>query len=117
LFPFLKFDKNKTIEQILFFLFLFGNTEFKSVLAQAPKKIIVEHSDFADVNQLEMPDAFTGNVRVNHDGVVLTCNKAYYFQKENYIKALKCTMVQGDTLFLNSKYASTAVMQRKPLLW
>ena len=53
-------------------------------MAQAPKKIIVEHSDFADVNQAEMPDAFllTGNVRVNHDGVVLTCNKAYYFQKE-----------------------------------
>jgi lipopolysaccharide assembly outer membrane protein LptD (OstA) len=80
----------------------------KSVLAQAPKKIIVEHSDFADVNQVEMPDAFllTGNVRVNHDGVVLTCNKAYYFQKENYIKAFgNVQLVQGDTLFLNSKYA------------
>lgn len=78
------------------------------VLAQAPKKIIVEHSDFADVNQIEIPDAFllTGNVRVNHDGVVLTCNKAYYFQKENYIKAFgNVQLVQGDTLFLNSKYA------------
>lgn len=80
----------------------------KSVLAQAAKKIIVEHSDYADVNQVEMPDAFllTGNVRVTHDGVVLTCNKAYYFQKENYIKAFgNVQMVQGDTLFLNSKYA------------
>lgn len=80
----------------------------KSIWAQAPKKIIVEHSDFADVNQEEMPDAFllTGNVRVNHDGVVLTCNKAYYFQKENYIKAFgNVQLVQGDTLFLNSKYA------------
>ena len=78
------------------------------VLAQAPKKIVVEHSDFADVNQVEIPDAFllTGNVRVNHDGVVLTCNKAYYFQKENYIKAFgNVQLVQGDTLFLNSKYA------------
>ena len=78
------------------------------VLAQAPKKIIVEHSDFADVNQVEIPDAFllTGNVRVNHDGVILTCNKAYYFQKENYIKAFgNVQIVQGDTLFLNSKYA------------
>jgi lipopolysaccharide assembly outer membrane protein LptD (OstA) len=78
------------------------------VLGQAPKKIIVEHSDFADVNQVEIPDAFllTGNVRVNHDGVVLTCNKAYYFQKENYIKAFgNVQLVQGDTLFLNSKYA------------
>jgi hypothetical protein len=29
------------------------------------KKIFVEHSDYADVNQVEMPDAFllTGNVR------------------------------------------------------
>jgi lipopolysaccharide export system protein LptA len=78
------------------------------VLAQAPKKIIVENSDFADVNQVEIPDALLliGNVRVNHDGVVMTCNKAYYFQKENYIKAFgNVQMVQGDTLFLNSKYA------------
>ena len=78
------------------------------ILAQAAKKIIVEHSDFADVNQVEIPDAFllTGNVRVNHDGVVLTCNKAYYFQKENYIKAFgNVQIVQGDTLFLNSRYA------------
>ena len=77
-------------------------------MGQVPKKIIVEHSDFADVNQVEIPDAFllTGNVRVNHDGVVLTCNKAYYFQKENYIKAFgNVQLVQGDTLFLNSKYA------------
>ncbi|MGM8361066.1 OstA-like protein [Flavobacterium sp. ARAG 55.4] len=79
-----------------------------NVSAQTPKKIIVEHSDFADVNQAEMPDAFllTGNVVVNHDGVVLTCNKAYYFQKENYIKAFgNVQLVQGDTLYLNSKYA------------
>ena len=77
-------------------------------MAQAPKKIIVENSDFADVNQVEIPDALLliGNVRVNHDGVVMTCNKAYYFQKENYIKAFgNVQMVQGDTLFLNSKYA------------
>ena len=77
-------------------------------MAQAPKKIIVENSDFADVNQVETPDALLliGNVRVNHDGIVMTCNKAYYFQKENYIKAFgNVQMVQGDTLFLNSKYA------------
>lgn len=93
--------------QIVFFFALFLVVVPK-VLGQAPKKIIVEHSDFADVNQVEIPDAFllTGNVRVNHDGVVLTCNKAYYFQKENYIKAFgNVQLVQGDTLFLNSKYA------------
>ncbi|VXB99025.1 LPS-assembly protein LptD [Flavobacterium sp. 9R] len=78
------------------------------LLAQAPKKIVVEHSDFFAVNQIEAPDAalLTGNVRMIHDGVVMTCNKAYYFEKENYIKAFgNVQLVQGDTLFLNSKYA------------
>ncbi|HEY6142490.1 MAG TPA: OstA-like protein [Flavobacterium sp.] len=77
-------------------------------MAQAPKKIIIEHSDYFDVNQNEAPDAalLTGNVRVNHDGVIMTCNKAYFFQKENYIKAFgDVQLVQGDSLYLNSKYA------------
>ncbi|MBC7847981.1 MAG: OstA-like protein [Flavobacterium sp.] len=80
----------------------------QNLLAQTPKKIIIENSDYFDVNQIEAPDAalLTGNVRVNHDGVIMTCNKAYYFEKENYIKAFgDVQLVQGDTLFLNSKYA------------
>ena len=79
-----------------------------SVCSQKTDKIIIDHADFSDINQFEIPDAvlLTGNVRVNHDGVIMTCNKAYYFQKENYIKAFgNVQMVQGDTLFLNSKYA------------
>ncbi|UQD57371.1 OstA-like protein [Flavobacterium sp. K5-23] len=97
------------MKKLLFFicysLIVLGSN---SILAQTPKKIIVEHSDFADVNEVEIPDAFllTGNVRVNHDGVVLTCNKAYFFKKENYIKAFgNVQLVQGDTLYLNSRYA------------
>ncbi|WP_051951486.1 OstA-like protein [Flavobacterium sp. ASV13] len=72
------------------------------------KKIIIENADFSDVNQEIAPDAvlLTGNVKINHDGVVLTCNKAYFFQKENYLKAFgNVQLVQGDTLYLNSKYA------------
>lgn len=81
---------------------------FHSIWAQTPKKIIIEYSDFLDVNQTEIPDALLlqGNVRINHDGVKMFCNKAYYFQKENYIKAFgDVRMIQGDTLFMNSKYA------------
>ncbi|MGZ9675513.1 OstA-like protein [Flavobacterium sp. GNP001] len=94
------------------FLFLVSST----LLAQAPKKIIIENADFSDVNQVEVPDAvlLIGNVRVNHDGIVLTCNKAYYFEKEKYIKAFgNVQMVQGDTLFLNSKYAEYNGMVKK----
>ena len=80
----------------------------ETLLAQTSKKIIIEYSDFLDVNQTEIPDALLlqGNVRITHEGVKMFCNKAYYFQKENYIKAFgDVRMVQGDTLFMNSKYA------------
>ncbi|HEY0047075.1 MAG TPA: OstA-like protein [Flavobacterium sp.] len=97
------------MRRTLFFIYiLLAFCSFTPLFAQAPKKIVIEYSDFADINQTEIPDAFllTGNVRVSHDGVVMTCNKAYYFQKENYIKAFgDVQMVQGDTLFMTSKYA------------
>lgn len=91
-------------------IILIGFLLFNLILAYSQKtsKIIIEHSDFADVNEIEMPNAtlLTGNVRVSHDGVIMNCNKAYYFKDENYIKAFgNVEMVQGDTLYMNSKYA------------
>ena len=91
----------------ILFLFLFQFI-FTNTFGQEPKKIIIEYSDFGDRNENIIPGAavLTGNVRVSHDGVIMTCNKAYYFEKENYIKAFgNVQMVQGDTLYLNSKYA------------
>ena len=96
---------NKAPFLLLYFFLFLG---LQTIVAQVPKKIIIEYSDFADVNQIEIPDAFllTGNVRIIHDGVRMSCNKAYYFQKENYVKAFgDVQMIQGDTLFMNSKYA------------
>jgi len=92
------------------FLFSIGVLFFVLTHLQAQKssKIHVEYSDFADRNQDEVPDALLlrGNVRVTHEGILFTCNKAYFFEKENYLKAFgEVQMVQGDTLFLNSKYA------------
>ncbi len=90
---------------ILITIFFFG---FTSIWSQQSSQIDIENADHSDVNQFEIPDALllTGNVRAKHDGVIITCNKAYYFQKENYLKAFgNVQMVQGDTLYLNSKYA------------
>ncbi|OYU80181.1 MAG: OstA-like protein [Flavobacterium sp. BFFFF1] len=93
-----------------FFLFFCGFLLLasKPATAQKAKPIIIENADHFDINQAEIPDAalLTGNVRVNHDGVIMTCNKAYFFQKENYLKAFgNFQMVQGDTLYMNSEYA------------
>ncbi len=81
---------------------------FQFAKAQPPKQIVVEHSDFLDKDENLLPGAIllTGNVRINHDGAIITCNKAYHYQKENYVKAFgNVQIVQGDTLFLNSNYA------------
>jgi hypothetical protein len=53
---------------------LFLNAQ--DLFAQKPKTIIVENADFQEINENEIPGALllTGNVKVNHDGVVLTCN-------------------------------------------
>lgn len=112
------------MKKSLFFIFIclsflsvqFTFAQAKKKPAQAPKTIVIENADYSDVDQVNVPDALllTGNVKVNHDGVVLTCNKAYYFQKENYLKAFgNVQLVQGDTLFLNSKYAEYSGNARK----
>lgn len=95
------------MKKIAFFILLFvlGLT---SVSAQQKSAIDIEYADHFDKNEIELPDAvlLSGNIRARHEGVLILCNKAYFFQKENYLKAFgNVQMIQGDTLFLNSKYA------------
>lgn len=84
---------------------------FNTVIAQEEQennKIKIENSDFVDRNQDEIPGAtiFTGNVNVVHKGVNIKCNKAYYFDEEDYIKAFGNVRInQGDSLQMNSRYA------------
>jgi len=96
-----------SLKNLLFYIgFLFFT--LTNINAQKSSKTIVEHAGQFDVDETLFPDAalFQGNVKVNHEGVVFTCNKAYFFQKENYIKAFgDVQTAQCDMLFLNSKYA------------
>jgi lipopolysaccharide export system protein LptA len=91
-----------------FFFFIFGLIFFQTHAILAQKPINIEYSDFADRDEAKIPGAvlLSGKVRMNHDGAIITCNKAYFFQKENYLKAFgEVQIVQGDTLYLNSDYA------------
>ncbi|OCB77851.1 OstA-like protein [Flavobacterium piscis] len=92
------------------------SVQFIFAQAPQPKTINIENADLVEVNEVLVPDGvlLTGNVKVNHDGIVLTCNKAYVFKKENYLKAFgNVQLVQGDTLFLNSKYAEYSGNSKK----
>jgi len=98
-----KYVLKKTVLLVAFLLFTVVN-----VFAQESKEIIIENSDFIDMNQNEIPGAivFTGNVRVLHNGVKINCNKAYHFKDEKYIKAFGNVIInQGDSIFMSSRYA------------
>jgi len=76
--------------------------------AQDKSQIIIEHTDFSDKNQTEIPGAIvlTGNVVLVHEGVRIFSNKVYYFQDENYAKLFgNVKMNQGDSLYMDSNYA------------
>ena len=95
-------------KHLFFCLIILSLFVFNATSAQSGKPIIIEWADHADRDDALIPGAalLTGNVRVNHDGVIMTCNKAYLFEAENYLKAFgEVQLVQGDTLYLNSRYA------------
>lgn len=96
------------MKKLLFLFIAFIAFCGTSLTAQNTKQIIIEHVDFSEMNQTEIPGAvvLSGNVRVLHDGIRMTCNKAYHFTKENYIKLFgNVKMNQGDTLFMDGRYA------------
>lgn len=106
----LKFALNSVALKKHFFLLISFILWAVPAWAQPKKasKIVIEHTDFTDRNQIEIPGAivFTGNVEVWHDGVKIKCNKAYHYESENYIKLFgNVNINQGDTIFMDSRYA------------
>jgi len=83
--------------------------------AETGKKIQIIHADYTDFNEYEVPGAMilTGNIQAQHDSIYLSCNKAYFFQAENYIKLFgNVDIVQNDTLRLRSNYAEYNGLQQ-----
>jgi len=79
------------------------------------KVIRLLYADFTDTNEYEVPGAriLTGNVQAQHDSMYIYCNKAYFFEKENYIKLFgNVRMIQNDTLQMTSTYAEYNGLQQ-----
>lgn len=97
---------------ILFILFFVSGISSLNAQTQPQankgKYIEILHADFTTTNQIEIPGAIVlmGNIEAQHDSMYIYCNKAYFFQEENYIKLFgNVHIIQNDTLSLNSKYA------------
>jgi lipopolysaccharide export system protein LptA len=75
-------------------------------IAQEPEKISIKGGNM-DFDEVAAPGAtiLNGNVIFTHSGATLTCDKAFYYQKENRLKAFgNVKLNQGDSIHLTSKY-------------
>ena len=79
--------------------------------AQQPKKIYIEYSGFTVKDSLKGDNVTTfvrsdqGQIHIIHEGVEMWCDKALYYQNEDFIEAYSnVRMKQGDTINMSSKY-------------
>lgn len=87
--------------------------------AQQVKKIEYE-AEIQEADELRFPGAsiLIGNVKMKHEGIDLTCQKAIYYRKENFFKALgEVVIKQGDTITQTSDYADYDANTKQALSW
>lgn len=97
---------------------LFILTSFVSIAQQ--KKIRILHSDLSSYDEDKYPGALIldGDVKVAHAGAILTCRRAFLYQKENIFKAIgNVTINQGDTIQQTSDYVDYDANRKQAMSW
>ncbi len=81
------------------------------IFAQEKTKIKIERAGFFEKDKVKFPDASVltrdknKKVLISHDGVLLSCNQAFFYEERNFIEAFGDVVLnQGDTLNLKAKY-------------
>jgi lipopolysaccharide export system protein LptA len=73
---------------------------------------------YVDEEQWPGATVLIGNVKMTHDGAVLTCKQALFYQKENFFKALQNVVIkQGDTITQTSDYLDYDANSKQALSW
>ncbi len=82
-----------------------------SSCAQPDKKIFIEYSGFTVKDSLQGENITTlvrsdrGQIHIVHEGIDMWCDKAIYYQSEDFIEAFSnVRMKQGDTINMTSDY-------------
>ena len=89
-------------------------------LALSQSKKLVHTSELQSVDEEKYPGAnvLLGNVKMVHDGIVLTCQQALYFREKNFFKAIGNVFIrQGDTITQTSDYADYDANSKQALSW
>ncbi len=93
------------MKKLLPYLFLL----ITSVSLSQQKKIKILNADLNYTNEEKYPGAtiLDGNVKIAHEGAILTCRRAFYYKKKNFFKAIQNVVInQGDTIRQTSDYVN-----------
>jgi len=93
------------------YLIMFSLCFTLTSIAQTSKKIRIEYAPFANSDSLKGPGVtvFTRDnmqqVHFAHEGIDMWCDKAIYYEKEDFIEAFSnVVMKQGDTVNMSARY-------------
>ncbi|MFC2110039.1 OstA-like protein [Bacteroidota bacterium] len=84
------------------------------------KKIKILNSEQTYKNEVQYPRAIilNGNVKISHDGAIMTCNKALLYSSTNLLHAYGNVRVnQGDTIKQRSDYMNYNGNTKKAISW
>ena len=98
---------------ILFFILL------SSFVFSQTKKINYE-AEIQEANEEKYPGAtlLIGNVKMTHDGIVLTSQQALFYKDKNFFKAIGNVLIeQGDTITQTSDYSDYDANSKQALAW
>jgi len=105
----------------IFFLLLTFSTLFSFSQTEEKEARKIEYkAEIQEADEEKYPGAtvLIGNVRMNHEGIDLTCQQALYYRKENFFKAIGNVFIkQGDTITQTSDYADYDANAKQALSW
>ena len=97
-----------------FFLIIsifFSSSICLDINAQEKTKIKIERAGFFEKDKDKYPDASVltrdknQKVIISHDGVLMTCNQAFFYEDKNFIEAYgEVSLNQADTLKMKANY-------------
>jgi lipopolysaccharide export system protein LptA len=93
---------------------------FTSISISQEKRKIEYYAEQQEADEEKYPGAtmLLGNVKMNHEGIDLTCQRALYYKKENFFKAIGNVFIkQGDTITQTSDYADYDANFKQALSW
>ncbi|TXD50624.1 hypothetical protein ES044_15345 [Polaribacter sp. IC066] len=84
------------------------------------EKKLVYYAEQQDTDEEKYPGAtmLLGKVKMVQDGIVLTCQQALFYKKQNFFKAIGNVLIkQGDTITQTSDYADYDANSKQALSW